>query len=105
MASGPQQSFPLVQTADRNINQLQQNISQAMTPILKNPIANGGVILTSVSLSVGSNVIAHGLGRVAQGWVLCDLNASAKIYRSAAFSDTTLTLTSDVAATINVCVF
>lgn len=62
------QAISLVQTTDRTINQLQQNISQAVNPVLNNPLANGGLILTKQSLSAGSNTLNHGLGYALTGW-------------------------------------
>lgn len=62
--------IPFVQTTDRKVNQLQQNIIQAVTPLLKNPVVNGGSILASQTLAIGNNTLAHGLGRTLQGWLI-----------------------------------
>lgn len=97
-------AIPLVQTTDRTVNQLQQNIKQAVEPLLTNPV-NNGVLLTNISLSSGTNTIQHGLGRTMQGWMVADVTSAATIYRSAQFSSTTLTLTSSAATTVNLYIF
>lgn len=58
----------LVQTQDRNVNQLQQNIKQTLQPILNNPLVDG-LVKTAVQLQTGNNTIPHGLGRTLQGWI------------------------------------
>jgi len=56
-----------VQSEDRVLNMVQDNISKVLNPVLKNPILDGQ-ILTKISLVVGLNVIPHGLGRTLVGW-------------------------------------
>lgn len=75
-----------------------------LDPILRNPL-NSVSIIKGVELSSGSNVINHLLGREQQGWFIVDINAAATIYRSAAFNDLTLTLTSSANVTVNIGVF
>lgn len=68
--SGGIQSIPLVQTPDRQVNQLQQNIVQTVNQILKCPIISGAQIIAKQSLKAGDNTIAHGLSRTLQGWLV-----------------------------------
>lgn len=70
-----------VQTADRNMNQLQENTRQALRPILANPI-NYGSILEKVSLVTGLNTISHGLDRALLGWSIVRKRAAADIHDS-----------------------
>lgn len=98
-------AVPLVQTTDRTINQLQQGISQALGPLLNNPLIGSGGNIVQVSLAAGSNAINHGLGRLQQGWVVVDQDASANFYRSAPFSATTLTLVASAAANARIYCF
>jgi len=72
-------TFPLVQTEDRNINQLQRNIANALNPVLANPTVSG-TIIENVELAVGSNIVDHKLGRKLQGWVIVRKRAAADIY-------------------------
>ena len=62
-------SIALVQTTDRNVNQLQSNIKQALQPLLINPLLVG-ITLSNVSLASGANTIIHKLGRTMQGWMV-----------------------------------
>lgn len=73
------QSIAQVQSDDRNMNQLQQNISTAVTPLLRNPVLNG-IILDNVSLVMGANSVQHKLNRKLQGWVLVRVRNDATIY-------------------------
>jgi len=97
----------LVQTTDRNINQLQQNILQALRPIIQNPIANGSV-LVGQSLVVGNNTINHGLGRALQGWIVVGISGASTIYDNQATNkntNLTLILNSSAAVVVNIYVF
>lgn len=102
-----QTSIAKVQTQDRNVNQLQQNVTQAVNPVLKNPIVFG-TILTNVQLTAGTNTISHGLGRTLQGWFEVRKRADASIYDNQDSNGSpaqTLILVSDVAVSINLYVF
>lgn len=101
-------AIPLVQTNDRTINQLQQNIKQAVQPLLSNA-QNLGATLTSISLAVGSNTINHGLDRTLQGWSIVRLrNTFAEIYDTQDANQSpakTLLLTSDTAVVVDIYVY
>lgn len=97
-------ALPLVQTTDRNVNQLQQNIKQVIGPIISNPITSGA-LLTDISIVSGTNVINHGLGRMMQGWIISDVNSVVTLFRSQPLNDKTLTLTSNGTSTISLYVF
>lgn len=75
-----------------------------LDPVIANNLNNVS-ILTEVSLINGVTVINHRLGKLLQGWFLLDINGAATIYRSAPFSTTTLTLTSNAAVVVDVGVF
>lgn len=70
-----------IQTNDRTINQLQQNIIPVVNQINKNPIVTG-TILQSQSLKSGSNTINHNLGRTLQGWVPVRVRSQATLWDS-----------------------
>lgn len=80
-------SIPKVQSQDRIINQLQENIINGVLQ-LQNQVNgqelpfNGGKILANVSLLVGPNTIDHGLGRVLIGWYLVRQRAQADVWDS-----------------------
>ncbi len=100
-------SFQLVQTSDRNVNQLQQSIAQAVNPLLQNPVTQGNLI-NGVSLVVGSNTINHGLNAALQGWIIVGINGIASVYDAQATNPSpgkTLILISSAAVTVNLYVF
>lgn len=96
--------LPFFKSADPVLELLQTKWRSILNPLIAVPM-NSGFQIDGVVLSASANVINHRLGRVQQGWIITDLNASTTIYRSQAFNDKTLTLTSSNAATINIWVF
>ncbi len=86
------------------LDQTQNQWASIINPVLSNP-QNNAALLTGVVLKNGVTVINHKLGRKPQGWFIADQTAAAQIYRSAAFNDLTLTLTSNAAVTVSLGVF
>lgn len=100
-------AFQLVQTDDRNVNQLQQSIAQALKPLLSNP-ATQGLLLPGVSLSSGSTTVNHGLNAKLQGWIIVGQSGLATVYDQQAENtnaDKTLALVSSAAVTVTLYVF
>ena len=97
------QSIPLAQTSDRNVNQLQSNIIKLLNNLVRNRIVNCA-FLDSIKVD-GQTSINHGLGRKPQGWIIADIDSSATVYRSAPFDKDKLTLTSSAPATISLVVY
>jgi hypothetical protein len=101
-------ALALVQTNDRNINQLQQNVAQAINPIIQSA-PNNSNILTGVKLSAGNNTISHGLGRTLQGWIPVRYHGSwAQIYDNQDSNPNpskTLILNASAAVTVDLEVF
>jgi hypothetical protein len=96
-----------VQTTDRVVNQLQDNIANFIEPIGDNVLLPG-IILKNVALAVGSNTIQHGLGRLLLGWFIVRQRASASIYDTQdtnTSQTTTLKLTSSAVVTVDIYVF
>lgn len=58
---------------------MQTQWSQAIDPILINPL-NSASVLKSVSLTSGANVVNHLLGAPLQGWYCSRIRASATVY-------------------------
>ena len=99
--------LPKVQTADRNTNQLQDNIAQMLRPFITNPVCQGNIV-SGVNLVIGSNTINHGLDRTLQGWIITGVNGIANIYDKQASNSQptkTLILVSDAAVKINLYCF
>ncbi len=73
--------------------------------VLKLPIL-AGIQIDSIPLVASTpKVINHLLQRLPQGWFLVDLNANATVWRSAAWTNTTLTLESSANVTISIYVY
>lgn len=97
-------ALPLFQGVDRVFSQLQTQWSALLNPLLSNPVSKGN-LLVNVPLISGVTVVNHLLDRQQQGWMITDLTASAKIYRSQPFNSKTLTLTSDAPCTVSLLVY
>ena len=97
-------SLPIFQTTSKDISMLQTTWSSKLNPVINNELVNGQ-LLKAIVLINGATVINHLLSRQMQGWVVTDVNGAATIYRSAAFNDKTLTLTSNAVVTVNLWVF
>lgn len=96
-----------VQTSDRDVNQLQENVIRSVEPVIENPIVDG-LLLQSVPLTFGANSINHKLGRNLVGWHITRMRAPAIIYDT---QDTnlmpglTLALVTSAAVTVDLYVF
>jgi len=86
------------------LDRMQSIWKQEIDPVLANPILKGNQ-LKNIALNTGITVINHLLSRQQQGWFLTDIDAPATVYRSAAFNNLTLTLTSNAACTVNLWVY
>lgn len=62
-----------------DLAKMQTSWAQQLDPIISNPILNN-VILKNVSLTTGTNVVNHLLGRTLQGWKPTRIRANATIY-------------------------
>lgn len=71
--------FQKVNSADRVLNTVQDNIAKVTNPIASNALVNG-YVLHQVVLVTGSNSIEHKLGRNLQGWFITRLRGAASIY-------------------------
>lgn len=97
-------ALPNFQNDNVQFQLMQSSWASQLNPLLALPTSSPS-LLKNIKLVSGANVINHKLGRVPQGWIVTDVNAVITLYRSAAFNDLTLTLTSSGAATISLMVF
>lgn len=96
-----------IQSDDRVISQLQNNIVPPLNKLIAMPL-NQGVILKSISLASGANQIPHGLGRALQGWSIVRQRSLASIYDtqdSNTLPSSNLNLVSSAAVTVDIYVF
>jgi hypothetical protein len=100
-------SIPRVQSQDREINQLQNNIINGLAPVISLPFV-GGVILSGVQLTAGQTTVQHGLNRNLIGWIVIGQNAQASVWDSQDSNKTpnqTLVLNASAQVTVNLFVF
>lgn len=100
-------SLPVYKTENKDLTLLQSTWKSQIDPVL-NSILGQGILLKSVSLASGSNVINHKLGRKLQGWMLTRVRAGATISDTQDANTTpalTLLLTSSIAAVVDIYVF
>lgn len=90
-------AFPLMQTRWAGL----------LDPLLGNPSVNS-LILTEISLAIGSNSVNHTLGRKLTGWRVIRIRSAASIYDtqdSNQMPELTLLLTSSAAVVVDLEVF
>lgn len=97
-------ALPIFKSDIQELMLMETKWASQLNPIL-GFAPNTGFLLSSIPIVTGANVINHKLARKMQGWIISDIDASVTLYRSAAFNDKTLTLTSSGDATINLWVF
>lgn len=97
-------TLPKFQTTDQSLSLLQASWAALINPLLNRPQLNS-IILPSVSLTTGSNTIAHRLGRVLQGWSVTRQRSAATIYDNQdanSTPDLTLILVSSANVVVNI---
>lgn len=97
-------NLPKIRDDNQSFQLMQDKWASILNPLLAKPLSDANM-LKHVDLINGVTVVNHLLGRLMQGWIISDSNAAATIYRSQPFNDSTLTLTSNAACTINLLVF
>lgn len=98
-------AFKKAYTTDQDLNNIQENVEEAFTPFIKNPLLDGQ-ILSNITLTAGDNDISHKLGRKLQGWLIVDINAVSNIYRKTSTTPTlTLKLNSSANCIVSLYVF
>ena len=84
-----------------------QRWASILNPVIANPITQGN-LLKDVSLSNGTTIVNHKLGKDLSGWFVVGINGVATIYDNQASNQTpnlTLSLTSNAAVIVNLWVF
>lgn len=77
-------SFSSINTPDKNLQLIQDNITKTITPVLAMPMV-GGNTLTQVSLVSGQdNQIPHKLGRPSQYFLVIQQNANSNVWQVSA---------------------
>jgi hypothetical protein len=99
-------SFSRVQTLDRTINQLQDNLGKAINDLNANPLSSG-VLLEGVDLVSGDNTIYTTLPQALTGWIVVRMNTYRDIYdkQDSNTNSQTLILNSTGTTTVSLFVF
>jgi hypothetical protein len=103
MADTRPRSFKQLNTANRDMQQLQANIEAAIKGVIAAPLLNGR-LESNVTLTAGNTALEHRLDRVPAGYIVADKNAAATIY-TVSKDDRFLTLNSSVACVITIWYF
>ncbi len=73
-------AFPRIQTSDKDLQLIQDNIDKTFSPILSMPMAGGNVLASIVLVTGQDNLIAHKLGRKARYFIVINQNADATVW-------------------------
>jgi hypothetical protein len=96
-----------IQTSDRVLNMIQDNISNILDPYSSKEILQGQ-FLTGITLVSGTNTVSHKLARKLIGWFVVRQRASAIIHDNQDTQtrpDLFLTLVASAAVTVDLYVF
>ncbi len=98
--------FKAVSIDDAQAAKLQENVAEALVPILRSQILDG-VLLRDVVLITGQqNTVYHKLGRAPLAWILASPNADTRVWESASnLPSKTLLLNCSANCTISLWVF
>lgn len=73
------QKFRKINTMDRDLSLIQDNVSNTFNPITRIPILDGQ-LLTAIELGTASQRIEHTLGRKPLGYIVVMLNQDATVF-------------------------
>lgn len=96
--------FRRIRTGDRNVDAVQDNVNEALRPVIENPLMRGAIV--SFTLASGSDTkVPHKLGTVPEGFWLVSPQAQAHVWQTAAPTRLFLTLRADAPVTGSLFVF
>lgn len=74
--------FRKIQSKDNDVNRLQDQIIQALNPLVRSTLLNY-VELKDIVITAAGLDIEHTLGRQPLGWLVTDINANATVWKTA----------------------
>lgn len=98
------QALRQVQIDDLATSQFQTNVTNFVTPLLKNPMLDG-TLLRDVTIGTADTQISHGLGRTPIGYVVAGKQGLGDIYQSQPSTNLFLTLRSSVQVVSHIWVY
>jgi hypothetical protein len=99
--------FTTLNVKDLDMNKIQSNISNVITPVVLNPILDFNIV-KSVVLSIGDNLVNHKLNRAPLGWFVVRQRGLASLYDKQDSNSTPTVnyiITSDAAVTVDIYFF
>lgn len=98
--------FERFQAKDVELNLVQENVSDALEPLLTNVLA-GAILTDELSLTTSAQNVSHKLGRKPRGWLVVAPSADARVWGSlvSGLEDRLLSLTASAAVTCRLVVF
>jgi len=96
--------FKKIIIEDRITRQLQENVQQAITPIINSEIIDGLIIKDIEVLTGTKKVISHKLGRTPNGFAIVKRNANSTVWNGT-IDKKTIELNSSANVTISLWVF
>lgn len=102
--------FQRHKTDDKDLGFVQDNVEAALQPLLANPLASDGHLITGqlIAISPTYTMVGHGLNRPLRGWIPVRVRGSATLWDDQdnnAASTQTLKLTASAAVTVDLYVF
>jgi hypothetical protein len=99
-------AYKKIRSPDRVVTQLQDNVEQAIRPLLGMQIAAGRLIENVEVLTGTPKVIDHRLNRAMRGWFIVDKDADANVWKTVStIPERTLVLNSSANVTLSLWVF
>ena len=95
--------YQVIDTPDRNLQRVQNQLLAPMTALLRNPLLDG-ILHKNVALTTAGFALSHGLGRMPLGWIVVSIDTHATVKQTAR-SSTSLTLAASTPAIADVWVF
>ena len=104
-------AFRKIRVKDKDLEQVQSNISNTIAPVLKSLIIDG-VLVKDIALASGVNRVNHTLGRPPEGWIIVDRNSAATVFKTVLTTasntitdSSTISLTASGAVTVSIWFF
>lgn len=97
--------FTVVNTKDADLNSVQRNVDDALTPIIRNPLLDGRMIEKVRLTAANPTLVEHKLGRQVLGWVIVDIDSNANVWKTPTNNINFLQLETSADCTVNIYVF
>lgn len=99
--------FKKINSKDRDLSQVQQNVEEVLTPVLNAQIVDGVLIKDVCLVALRPNLVTHKLNRPAFGWIVVRKRGDSRIWdiQDDSASNDTIALTCSHNVTVDLWVF